>query len=351
MISSTLTSIGGCAFECTPWLTNEKIKHGMVIINGILVGLIYRDSDIVIPDNVISIAPTAFSSLDITSVTIPDSVKVIGYGAFMCCDKLTSITINGNVETIGELAFCNCGNLTNVTIEDGVNAIGDSSFSNCYNLTSIELPDSLTSIDEGAFFGCENLTSIVIPPNVRIIGKNAFNSCHALTSIEIPEGVKIIEERAFSSCHGLVSVTVADSVEIIGDCAFMSCPELKSITILNPKCDIYDNKYTISNILSVSKKIYNGEIRGYSNSTVMNYANNYDYTFVAIDGESDFIKGDADDSGDFSVTDVILLQKWLLAKKDIHLANWKVVDFNNDDKLNIFDLCLMKKELLKISEQ
>ncbi len=28
----------------------------------------------------------------------------------------------------------------------------------------------------------------------------------------------------------------------------------------------------------------------------------------------------------------------------MHLANWKAVDFCNDNKLNVFDLCLMKRE-------
>ncbi len=30
----------------------------------------------------------------------------------------------------------------------------------------------------------------------------------------------------------------------------------------------------------------------------------------------------------------------------MHLANWKAVDFCNDNKLNVFDLCLMKRELI-----
>lgn len=57
--------------------------------------------------------------------------------------------------------------------------------------------------------------------------------------------------------------------------------------------------------------------------------------------------GDANDDGEFSVSDVVLLQKWLLAVPDAHLTNWKAVDFCNDNKLNVFDLCLMKRELIR----
>ena len=57
--------------------------------------------------------------------------------------------------------------------------------------------------------------------------------------------------------------------------------------------------------------------------------------------------GDVNNDGEFNVADVVLLQKWLLAVPDTHLANWKAVDFCNDNVLNVFDLCLMKQELTK----
>jgi len=59
-----------------------------------------------------------------------------------------------------------------------------------------------------------------------------------------------------------------------------------------------------------------------------------------------FCNGDVNADGAFNVSDVILLQKWLLAVPNTHLANWKAADFCEDEKLNVFDLCLMKRELL-----
>lgn len=58
------------------------------------------------------------------------------------------------------------------------------------------------------------------------------------------------------------------------------------------------------------------------------------------------IMGDVSDDGAFNVSDVVLLQKWLLAVPDTHLANWKAADFCEDDRLDVFDLCLMKRKLL-----
>ena len=60
-----------------------------------------------------------------------------------------------------------------------------------------------------------------------------------------------------------------------------------------------------------------------------------------------YLMGDVNNDGEFNVADVVLLQKWLLAVPDTHLANWKAVDFCNDNVLNVFDLCLMKRELIQ----
>lgn len=59
-----------------------------------------------------------------------------------------------------------------------------------------------------------------------------------------------------------------------------------------------------------------------------------------------FKKGDVNMDGAFNVSDVVLLQKWLLAEPDVTLNIWKAADLCEDGTLNIFDLCLLKKELL-----
>ncbi len=61
----------------------------------------------------------------------------------------------------------------------------------------------------------------------------------------------------------------------------------------------------------------------------------------------DFTKGDINDDGAFNVSDVVLLQKWLLAVPDMLLANWKAADFCEDNQLDVFDLCLMKTALIE----
>lgn len=61
------------------------------------------------------------------------------------------------------------------------------------------------------------------------------------------------------------------------------------------------------------------------------------------------VKGDVNADGEFSVADVVLLQKWLLAVPEIELADPKSADLCEDGKLNVFDLCMMKYELINES--
>ena len=58
------------------------------------------------------------------------------------------------------------------------------------------------------------------------------------------------------------------------------------------------------------------------------------------------IVGDVNMDGKFDLTDVVLVQKWLLAVPNTTLVNWKAGDLCQDDKLDVFDLCLMKRELV-----
>ena len=64
--------------------------------------------------------------------------------------------------------------------------------------------------------------------------------------------------------------------------------------------------------------------------------------------ESDYVCGDVNSDGVFNIADVVTLQKWLSAVPDTTLKNWKAADLCNDNVLNIFDICLMKRKLINL---
>ena len=57
--------------------------------------------------------------------------------------------------------------------------------------------------------------------------------------------------------------------------------------------------------------------------------------------------GDANRDGSFSIADLVLLQEWLQGKKNTRLYDWKTVDYCRDNSIDVFDLVLMRKALIK----
>ena len=135
-------------------------------------------SEFIIPNGVVSIPSRVFAFSKFKSVTIPGSVRTIGYDAFY-----------------------ECSTLYEVIIEDGMTTIGERAFNSCENLTSIRLPNTLITIEDFAFWDC-NVDTLIIPDSVEVIGFNAFRDCYNLSTLVLGSGVKKIEGSAFPYSSG-----------------------------------------------------------------------------------------------------------------------------------------------------
>lgn len=116
---------------------------------------------------------------------IPDTVKVIGYGAFFGNKMLEVIVIPMSVEKIEGEVFCGCTSLKTVYIEKGLQEIPDNTFRGCTSLSVITIPDSVKKIDAYAFCGCTSLSVITIPDSIKEISWNAFDGCSSLKEVHI----------------------------------------------------------------------------------------------------------------------------------------------------------------------
>lgn len=67
-------------------------------------------------------------------------------------------------------------------------------------------------------------------------------------------------------------------------------------------------------------------------------------SLVAIEPES--VIGDVNMDGEFNISDIVIFQKWLLAVPDTELKDWRAADLCQDNRLDVFDLCLMRRELV-----
>lgn len=71
--------------------------------------------------------------------------------------EVTSVTIPGTVREIETHAFSGCYLLETLTIAEGVQIIDGYAFSNCERLSLVTLPDSIVEINAGAFNDCPKL--------------------------------------------------------------------------------------------------------------------------------------------------------------------------------------------------
>ena len=83
-----------------------------------------------------------------------------------------------------------------------------------------------------------------------------------------------------------------------------------------------------------------------TDGTIWSYSFEDDKYFNLSETET-ILKGDVNADGKFDISDIVTFQKWLLADRNTELKNPKAADLYEDNILDVFDLCLMRKELLK----
>ncbi len=204
---------------------------------------------VVVPDGVTRILQNAFNGSNVTSITIPASVKEIHQyegtpGDFRGAYELEEIivdsqnpylasedgilynkdktrlyyypfkksgvlNIGADVEYISAYDISGCIGLTSVKVdaanpnfvfEDGV--LRNKNNGSLIAVVpqpqgSINIPTTVTQIAEGALSNCDELISVNIPEGVTSIKCAAFQSCLKLTSVFIPESVKHIDSFVF----------------------------------------------------------------------------------------------------------------------------------------------------------
>ena len=156
-------------------------------------------------EDITSIGDFAFARSNLTSITIPEGVTHIGYGAFYHCDSLNDVKIPSSVSSIEASAFDNTPYLN--------------SFKS--NVAS----DAYLVVGDGILLSYNgNATSVTIPSTVKNIGPNAFMNHTELTAVDIPDSVVTISDDAFRGCSNLKTINGGKNIESIGDRAFMNCP-------------------------------------------------------------------------------------------------------------------------------
>ncbi|HOU09959.1 MAG TPA: S8 family serine peptidase, partial [Clostridiales bacterium] len=159
---------------------------------------------------VVSIGEYAFAGNDkMQSLTLPNSLTVIGQRAFYMCRELKTATLGSGLSGLNENVFDACGKLASVAVDAG-NPSLSSANGMLYNRDKTRLilcPEGRTG-------------TVAIPAGVTLIGDYAFEDCGLLADVLFPQSLKEIGEGAFLGCGELMAFDIPDSVVKIGWDAF-----------------------------------------------------------------------------------------------------------------------------------
>lgn len=289
-IPDSVTSIGEVAFSgCT---SLAEIKYNAVNAEDLTsysrvfynagantdgIAVIFGENVNKIPGYLFYVKDSVYSP-KITSVTIGNSVAIIGDSAFNGCALITEIIYNAvNVSDLTDVSnvFYNAGINTDgidvtfgekidrvpaylfgvkekacspkikvVSFADEVTSIGTDAFGGCVSIETVNIAgieewcnisfDSSFSnplyYSKKLYLNGELVTNVEIPESITTVGDYLFEGGSSFNSVKIPDEVICIGDSAFSECDSLTNIVIPDKVTSIGSNAFSGCSSLKSIT-------------------------------------------------------------------------------------------------------------------------
>lgn len=182
------------------------------------------------PEKLVSIGPSAFAYCrSLTDIEFGENLETIEYCAFEYCDKITCVTLSGNIKTVEASAFKNCASLEEVIFNDKLQSIGNSAFEGTALKGDLVFPGSLRCVGKSAFYSLSNIGSITLNDGLTEIGEKAFYAAiNKAESLVIPDSVTKMGDYAFACCRSLKSIKVSENINTISSYAFSYCSSLEN---------------------------------------------------------------------------------------------------------------------------
>ena len=273
-LPQSIVEISDKAFYGCPFLNDIEPEDGIRYLGKVAYEVADQNrQEYTVKSGTVSLTPDLFYASSATTVHLPESLEIIGAGAFMG-SKITSIPSLPSLRVIGVNAFCGseltgipdlpslkvieggafsyCNNLARVTIPESVEFIGSNTFEGCnalwsvtYNAIDAEVEGRLSSRDlerivigdkvrrlpAGLYTGNTNVTDIILPKSVEILAPNVFEYCTNLEYIRLSDNITTISDHAFYGCSALKDLHWPANLKTIGVSAFRDCNSLKTISL------------------------------------------------------------------------------------------------------------------------
>lgn len=179
---------------------------------------------------------------NLLTVTVPSACEEIALNAFYGGTdddgiSLTTIKLNEGLKVIADYAFDKNENLGEVTLPSTLKQIGYNAFCDCHAMTlgnaNGQLPNSITNIDNQAFANT-SIAEVILPANAAYttVKTNVFGWNSELTKVTIPANVKTLMDGSFRDSKKLAVIDdAAATITEIGDEAFMNDIALPSAEV------------------------------------------------------------------------------------------------------------------------
>ncbi len=79
----------------------------------------------------------------------------------------------------------------------------------------------------------------------------------------------------------------------------------------------------------------------------LNYEHAWAYFEVTVNDESIVATGDTNGDGDFTIADMVIVQKHIMGKKTAILSDWKSADLYEDGKIDVYDFIVMRENFVE----
>ncbi len=146
------------------------------------------DVTVNVPEGIKEIRDNAFSGAYFRKITLPESLVLIGKGAFSETQGLEEVTIPKNINVVNDDVFYNSYSLKKVDFEGKITSYGKRAFAYTkVNVNELLKVDGLKSIGNRAFDNVE-FKNITIPATIETIGTNAFQFSYDGTQYVTFEG-------------------------------------------------------------------------------------------------------------------------------------------------------------------
>lgn len=247
--------IGFKNYSCTIKGIKSDIKNVVINYPITTLGSQFSSTDIKsieLPETVTSLQGSAFSWCDdLEYAKLSEQITEIPRSTFYRCKSLKQIDLPQNLKKIGGYAFFRSG-IEQIEIPETVSRIYTFAFSNCKKLKYVKLPDKVKNISDSMFRGCTRLEKVDFANDITRIGKVAF-AFTKIESIEIPDTVTELGTHIFARCDSLENVKLPknDSIKAIPKCMFKNA-SIKEIVIPEGYEVIYDEAFYKSDVENIT---------------------------------------------------------------------------------------------------